>query len=149
MRRLLSASIAAALIALTASSCGKGDESIAKKTGSKVGAALSELASAVNKDEPLNVELSEAATAKGLKKTIVKRAPAENGSAHGVTAYIISTKAVSGQLLAKVFDKSGQEIGRASVDLDLGADDARYYTFRFSPDMDFLNAEKFLIDIRK
>jgi len=149
MKRLLSVSTVAALAALAASSCGKGDESIAKKTSGKVGAALNELAAAVNKDEPLNVELSETASAKGLKKTIVKRAPAENGAGHGVTAYIISTRAASGQLVAKAFDKAGQEIGRASVDLDLGADDARYYTFRFSPDMDFPSADKFVLDLKK
>ncbi len=138
----------AATIAILASSCGEGGNCLAKKTSCKVGEALSGLAASV-KDEPLKVELSEAAIAKGLKMTITKRAAFANPSEKGITVYIISSKSVGGQLLVKAFDKAGQEIGRASAELELNADDARYFTFKFSPEMDFQSADKFLVDVRK
>lgn len=65
--------------------------------------------------------------AAGLTVTKIQDADAGGArEAHGLSAYVVSTLPVKGTLRVLVFDAMNQEIGRTSVQLDRGADEAKY-----------------------
>ena len=55
-------------------------------------------------------------------------------------------RGIKGTLLAKAYDKDGQEIGRAKSDVDLQKDDADYIIFAFNERMDSQLVHKYLVD---
>lgn len=63
--------------------------------------------------------------------------------------YLISQNEVSGELLAKALNTSGQEIGRSKVILNLQKDDAKLLSFTFDSNVDMDSVTKFLVDFRK
>ncbi len=67
--------------------------------------------------------------AAGLSITRVQDATAEGGTAHALDAYVIAKVPATGTLRMFVYDALGNEIGRANVQLDLGADVSKYHTF--------------------
>lgn len=67
----------------------------------------------------------------------------------GITVYLISETPYKGRLIAKAFDKEDLEIGRSAVDVDFGADDAKYIKFTFELDVDMQLVKRFTIDGRE
>lgn len=113
-------------------------EGLAQRAGEKVGEAVTDFSRGVGAgvDTTLTIplELSADLQAKGISKTAAKTGGA--GISKSVTVYLIASKPFNGELLAKAFDKDGQEIGRAKTKVELGADDAKYITFNFDSRMD-------------
>lgn len=67
--------------------------------------------------------------AAGLKITTVQNAAAGNeGTVHGLDAYILSTSETNGKLRVTVFDALDKEIARTSIDLKKSADEGKYHT---------------------
>jgi hypothetical protein len=138
-----------------AAGCGKSDESLAKRTGSRVGETLTDFASGVGKgvDQQMavNVELSKAIADQGVSKTIAKSGGISppNIKTKGISVYLIASKRFKSKLIAKALTKDGQEIGRSTADVDLAADDAKYVTFQFDPEMDTQLVDKYVIDVKK
>lgn len=131
--------------------CGKGDESIARKAGSKVGETITDFATGMGKgiDRKMNVrvELSETVTGSGLSNTVAKLDSliANNN----LSVYLISTRPYKGKLIAKALNADGQEIGRATAEIDLGENDAKYFLFPFHKEMDSQLATRYTIDVVK
>ncbi|NQT16665.1 MAG: hypothetical protein HQ582_28155, partial [Planctomycetes bacterium] len=67
----------------------------------------------------------------------------------GITVYLISETPYKGRLIAKAFDKEDLEIGRSAVDIDFGADDAKYIRFTFELEVDMQLVKRFTIDGRE
>jgi hypothetical protein len=141
------------LLLVVAAGCGKHDESLAKRTGSKVGETLTDFASGVgkgvDKQMAVNVELSKAVADQGVSKTVAKSTGLDHPNAKGISIYLIASKAFKSKLVARALDKDGQEIGRSTSDVDLAADDAKYVTFQFDPQMDTQLVEKYVIDVKR
>jgi hypothetical protein len=145
--------------------CGSDDESVAKKTGAKVGETLTDFASGVGKgiDKKMmvNVELSKELADQGLSSTIAKAGgidldrprdpvrPEKDLHQSSILVYVIAAKPFKGTLIAKALTKDGQEIGRCPADVEFAADDAKYVTFAFHHDMDTQLVAKYAIDAKK
>ena len=128
--------------------CDAPDQKVAETAGSKIGEALTEFAGGmgegIDKQMEVRVELSEQFPETGLSKTVGK----SRGFKEGIVVYFISERPFSGQMTAKAFNADGQEVGRAKVDVEFEADDAKYVDFVFSDAMDSQLVEKYLIDVR-
>jgi hypothetical protein len=142
-----------ALLLILAAGCGKHDESLAKRTGSAVGETLTDFGSGVgkgiDKQMAVNVELSKAVADHGLSKTIAKSLGINHAHDKGISVYLIAAKPFKSKLTARALGKDGQEIGRSTSDVDLAADDAKYVTFKFDPEMDTQLVDKYVIDVKK
>ncbi len=132
---------------LLVAGCGNDEESIAKKTGNKVGEALTEFASGMGKgiDKKMEVktELSKILTDSGISSTVSKLDALGKKS---LSVYLIAAKAYKGKLMAKAVNAKNQEIGRATADVDLAANDAGYTIFEFHQETDTQTVTKYLID---
>ena len=133
--------------------CGKHDDSLAKRAGSKVGETVTDFASGVGKgvDQQLTVqvELSKALTDRGLSKTIAKSATMDHPTTKGILIYLIASKPLKAKLMARAITKEGQEIGRSLADVDLAAEDAKYVTFAFEHEVDMQLVVRYVIDEKK
>ena len=86
----------------------------------------------------------------------VQRGTSEAASAAGIgnpekafTTYLIAGQPFKGTLLARAFDKDGQEIGRSRAEVDLQKDDADYVGFVFHQQMDSQLVSKYRIDLAR
>lgn len=126
---------------------GKDEESVAKKTGAKVGEAVTEFATGmgkgIDKQMTLNAELSPGLKEKGISMTIAK-----GDMTKRISVYLIASKPLKAKLIAKAINESGQEIGRSVVDVNFAADDAGYTIFTFHEKMDTQLVKKYFIDIK-
>jgi hypothetical protein len=141
--------------------CGSDDESVAKKTGAKVGETLTDFASGVgkgiDKKMKVNVELSKELADQGISVTIAKaggidlKHPDVKADSHTseILVYLIAAKPFNGRLIAKALTNDGQEIGRSPADVELASDEAKYITFAFDHDMDTQLVAKYTIDAKK
>jgi hypothetical protein len=132
--------------------CGKsGDESLAKRTGNKLGEAMTDFASGVgggvDKQLTVDVELSDALGKQGFSKTVAKSLGLDI-SGKGISVYLIAENAYQGELIAKARNEAGQEVGRSVVEVEFKADDARYVKFLFDDQVDMQLVKRFTIDAR-
>ncbi len=141
--------VVAALAVSTA--CSKGDDSLAKKAGSKLGETVTDFASGVGKGVDrqmvVEVDLGPSVVEKGLTKTIAKSSGLEGPKE--ISVYLVSSAAVKGVLVAKALDEKGGEIGRASENVEFTADDAKYVTFKFQEQMDSQLVKKVVLEFKK
>lgn len=131
--------------------CGrKKDESLAKKTGNKVGEVLTDFTSGIGKgiDNQLlvDIELSPGLTEKGFTRTIAKINAFEVDKS--VSVYLIASNAFSGKLMMKALDSRSREIGRSVEPVEFDADDAKYITFIFPKETDIQLVRKFALFIK-
>lgn len=149
MWRYLSVLVLSVLLLLSCKG-GKGDESVAKRAGSKLGETLTDFATGVGKGVDTQmlvpVELSATLEAKGIKRTVAKSLTVGGGD-KGFAVYLTSQRALSGTLVAKAFDKTGSEIGRSRARVAFSADDAKYVTFTFDEQMDANMVARYVIDL--
>lgn len=128
----------------------KKDESLVKQAGAKVGETLTEFAAGVGAgvDTKMTapVELSPDILEKGLSRTVAKSL-ALDSIEKGFSVYLIAKRPVTGTLVAKAFNKSGEEIGRSKVKIAFESEDAKYVSFTFDRQMDSSLVAKYLIDI--
>jgi hypothetical protein len=80
--------------------------------------------------------------AAGLKITKVQDTTAGNDKAHGLDAYVIAESPASGTLRVLVLDAMDKEIGRANVRIVRSADEAKYETVPFDPQVDLSAVRK-------
>ncbi|MDR1074822.1 MAG: hypothetical protein LBL59_00495 [Xanthomonadaceae bacterium] len=139
----------AALVALAVLAAGCGDKSLSQRTGSAVSGAatdfLSGLGEGVDQKMEMALELDPSMNASGLTVTLGKgRGLASNRA----SIYVVSNAPFNGTLMAKAQDKDGREIGRATADVELENDDAKYVDFQFDDQMDGNLVRKYLISVR-
>ena len=141
-----------ALVALAVAGCGDDDESLAEKTGRGIGKGATDLVkgmgTGIDEAMQVDVQLGPAMTEKGFAKTVSKSTGMSTDK-KGIVVYLTSKDAHKGALRAKALNKDGLEIGRATVDVDFGADDAKYVTFGFDDEMDSALVAKYEIDLVK
>jgi hypothetical protein len=163
--------IAVALLALAGlAGCEKSSEELAKDVGHKVGTTAAEFGKGVGAgvDERISIraELTPAAgelslsmtTAKWVgpieppgKPTSTTSAPAateRQEQRKGIAVYLKAARPARARLVATALNSGGQEIGRATADVDFAADDAGYVTFGFPHEMDTQLVEKYVIDVQ-
>lgn len=152
-----------AILLIAVAGCNtKKDESLAKQAGSAVGEGLTDFASGVgkgvNKQMTVKVELSKALVDAGLSSTVAKPTgisdiaqPPEkrHSSGKGISIYLVASKPFKSKLVAKALNKEGQEIGRATAEVDFAEDDAKYIAFSFEHEMDRQLVDKYLISAKK
>jgi hypothetical protein len=130
--------------------CGKKDESVSKKAGAKVGETLTDFASGVGKgvDKKMEVkiELSKSITDSGVSTTVAKL---DALGKKALTVYFIADKPYKSKLIAKAINSQNQEIGRASANVELAANDAKYINFEFHQETDTQMVTKYVIDAVK
>jgi hypothetical protein len=131
--------------------CGKSDKSLSARAGEKVGEEVTEIVkgidSGVDKQLAVNVKLSSAVTGSGLTKTVAKSKGLSSDK--GFDVYFISSKKLSGTLLAKALNKDNLEIGRAKTVISFNADDAKYISFVFDQKIDTSAVKVYEIDFIK
>ena len=107
-----------------AAGCGSDDESVAKRTGTKVGETLTDFAAGmgkgIDKKMVVNVELSKDLADQGLSSTIAKAGGLDTDRPHdpvrperdlhqsSILVYVIAAKPFKGTLVAKALTKEGQ-----------------------------------------
>lgn len=130
--------------------CGDSDQNLSEKAGKAVGEGLtgffSGMGSSIDEQMLAQTELSDAMGAAGLSMTTAK----SNGMIDpdkGFTIYLMAAKPFKGTLMAKAYDKTGQEIGRAKTEVELQKDDANYIGFAFHREMDSQLVGKYSLDI--
>jgi len=133
--------------------CGCEKESLSKRAGKGLGDGISDFVSGVGEsvDENLIVELngSEEMGELGFEATTSKLILLSENAEKVVTVYLVSKKEFSGALLAKAMNEKGREIGRSRVEVEFGADDAKYVDFTFPKQMDRALVEKYQIGLAK
>lgn len=100
---------------------GKAAESIASGVGTVVKGVER---GALKVGRKLNVDASLAKA--GLSVTRVQDAATSGDDKHGVLAYVVASAKVHGNLRMLAYDALGHEIGRSSVPVSFGGDDAAY-----------------------
>ncbi len=129
--------------------CGKeksGDESIAKKTGRKVGENISDFTKGLASIGKVKVEISAELQRLGLQQTIAQKLA---NNEPGISVYMIASNKVYTMLCAKAFNKDKQEIGRANTKIDFDTNDAKYVKFVFPAEMDSALVTSYEIDVVK
>lgn len=146
MKQAISFVVALGLLA----GCERKDESVAKRAGDKVGQAVTDFASGVgqgvDKRMEVSVELSSELAARGVEKTVAKSLGIESTD-KGIVVYLIARDPLKTRLIAKAMNKEGQEVGRSVVDVEFGADDAQYVTFKFDAEIDTRLVHRYHLDI--
>lgn len=109
---------------------------VINKSGETVGKASTEFFEGVSEgvDKTLQCEivLSEELKRKGLQTGKFSiESDSAGGSNNMLTLYLIFNKPLKDTLLAKAFDKTGLEIGRAKAFASAQANDAKYIDFKF------------------
>ena len=131
--------------------CGrKKEDSLAKKTGNKVGEVLTDFTTGIGKgiDNQMlvDIELSDGVSEKGFTKTIAKINGFDVDKT--VSVYLIATNAFSGKLMMKAIDAHNREIGRSVEQVEFEEDDAKYITFKFEKETDIQLVRKFTLFIK-
>ncbi len=140
------------LLIVLALGCGTKDESVAKQVGNQVGETVTDFARGVGKgiDKRMEVvvELSDTLTRAGMTSTVAKRTGIDhpNEKSKGICVYLITKDELKGPFVAKAFNAEGKEVGRAQVEADFSADDAKYLTFTFDHEMDTELVTKYVIE---
>lgn len=136
------------LLFATLTGCGQ-DSLKSRDAGQALGEHVTEFASGVgagvDNRMQVEVELSPALAEMGLTRTAAKK---ENLHENSIEVYVIAAQQIQGTLMAKALNAADQEIGRASTNIDFGADDAGYIKFDFPPQTDSQNVSRFVIDYR-
>ena len=143
-------SMAALILILGVYGCGKKDESLAKKAGSKIGSTLTDfttgIGKGIDKQMKVKVELSDELKGLGISKTIAKSMGLDK---KGITVYLLSKDEMKIKLIAKAFNANNLEIGRSVVDANFQTDDAQYIEFEFNENLDRSMVTKYLIDKKR
>jgi len=130
---------------LVLAGCGRRDESLAKKAGSKVGETITDFGSGIGAgvDSALSipVEVGRSAADLGLSKTVSK------WEGRSLSVYVIAKEPTSAALVAKAYNRAGDEIGRSKVEAAFAKDDAKYLKFDFAPEMDSRLVVRCVIDL--
>jgi len=126
--------VVALVLALTA--C-KDDTSMSQKAGSAISGTAADfvagLGEGVDKRMSVTLQTDPGLAARGL--TVTQGKSRGKGSKYAAV-YVVADKPFKGRLVARALDADGTEIGRAVVDEEFAADDARYVTFTFNEEMD-------------
>jgi hypothetical protein len=105
------------------------------KSGETVGKTATEFFDGVSEgiDKTLQCELSlsKSLIDKGLKTGKFTVENVADGRNNQLTVYLIFDKDFKSSVIAKAFDRSGLEIGRAKIDVEGKTDEAGYFDFNF------------------
>ncbi|MFP5391566.1 MAG: hypothetical protein ACLGI6_08485 [Gammaproteobacteria bacterium] len=66
----------------------------------------------------------------------------EKGKNHGFDVYVLADKPAKGTLRAIAYNVAGKEMGRAKVDIQRDADDAKYTLMQFEEQVELSNVHK-------
>ena len=127
--------------------CGKKDESLVKKAGSKIGSTLTDfttgIGKGIDKQMKVKVELSDELKGLGISKTISKSMGLDK---KGITVYLLSKDPLKIKLISKAINADNLEIGRSVVEVEFKEDDAKYIEFEFDKNLDRSMVAKYTID---
>jgi hypothetical protein len=84
----------------------------------------------------------------GLDITKVQPSAVTEKHKNGLDVYVASSAATDGKLRAIVYDPTGQEVGRASVQLTQAADEAGYHHFELPEQIALSNVTKVKFDFK-
>ena len=127
------------LLLIAVVSCGKVKEKAKEginKGGETIGKTTTEFFEGVSEgiDKTLQCQLilSQEVQDKGVRtgKFSINNLP-EGGTNNLLTLYLIFDKDFNSSITAKVYDKSGLEVGRAKLNIENKAENAGYYDFAF------------------
>ena len=131
--------------------CGGQDDRGAHQAGQGVGETVIDFAKGVGKGVDnrlkLSVELNEEVANLGLQATVAKDSGFDDEGCKTVAVYFIASRPVTACLRAKALNSDGDEIGRATIDIELTADDAKYVTFAFDSEMDTQLVAKYVVEV--
>ena len=134
MRHVISFLVALLLLGACRGVTEKAKETI-NKGGETVGKTATEffegLSEGIDKTLQCELSLSDSLTGNGLKTGKFMIENAEGGRNNQLTVYLIFDRDFKASVSAKAFDKNGLEVGRAKIDVEGKADEARYYDFIF------------------
>lgn len=123
-----------------------------KNIGTKIGETVSNFFSGVGKgikkEINVKVELAQEISDQGLTITSTK-VEEKKDDRKNLSVYFISGNNFQGNLLAKALDEEGEEIGRATVSVNLAKDDAQYVVFSFPKEMELSLVQKYIIELKK
>jgi hypothetical protein len=123
-------------LALALAAC-KDDTSMSQKAGSAISGTAADfvagLGEGVDKRMSVTLQIDPGVSARGLTVTQGK---SRGMGSKDAAVYVVADKAFKGKLVARALDAGGVEIGRAVVEEEFAADDARYVTFKFNEEMD-------------
>ena len=129
-------SIMVMALALALVAC-KDDTSMSQKAGSAISGTAADfvagLGEGVDKKMNVTLQVDPGLAAHGLTVTLGK---SRGMGSKDAAVYVVADKPFKGRLVARALDADGTEIGRAVVDEEFAADDARYVTFTFNEEMD-------------
>ncbi len=132
--------------------CADSEKNGAGTIGESIGRNVTEFAqgvgTGVDAELQIKVELSEALTASGLTATVAKQQTPLNAPDKAISVYFIASKALNATLIAKAYNAENQEIGRATAEVEFGADDAQYISFEFPSEMDRQLEVVYKVDLR-
>jgi len=124
-----------------------------RRAGQRVGESVTDFAKGVGTgvDSKLEVpvELAEPVSSLGLRITVAKTSGIGEAGPKKVTVYLLSSKPVKEWLRAKAINAAGAEIGRATTQVELAAEDAKYVTFAFDQELDTQSVVKYVVEIGK
>lgn len=115
----------------------KDDTSMSQKAGSAISGTAADFVAGLGEgvDKRMNVTLQNdpALAARGLTVTLGK---SRGMGSKEAAVYVVADKPFKGKLVARALAADGSEIGRATVEEEFAADDARYVSFQFNEEMD-------------
>lgn len=137
------------LVSVLVAGCGNKDESFSQRTGSAVAGAatdfLSGVGEGIDKRMAMELDIDPALADRGLEVTLGK----DRGLGSNVASvYVIADRPFEGKLMARALDAEDKEIGRATVDVALEADDAKYINFGFNQEMDSGLVRRYVVSVR-
>jgi hypothetical protein len=110
---------------------------MSQKAGSAISGTAADfvagLGEGVDKRMSVTLQTDPGLAARGLTVTQGK---SRGMGSKDAAVYVVADKPFKGKLVARALDADGTEIGRAVVEEEFAADDARYVTFTFNEEMD-------------
>jgi hypothetical protein len=141
MSRRVAAVLAAAL---AAAACGRKDESIAERAGSKMSETVTHLAKGVDagidRGKAIPVEASPALVVAGVTATVSKTDGAS------VSVYLVSKLPLALPVIVRALNRDDAEIGRAKADVTFTANDGKYVALEFPAEMDRSLVAKYVVE---
>ncbi|PTS77738.1 hypothetical protein DBR33_02785 [Stenotrophomonas sp. HMWF022] len=123
--------------------------SMSQKAGSAISGTAADfvagLGEGVDKRMAVTLLIDPAVAERGLSITMGK---SRGAGSKDVAVYVVAGTAFNGRLVARALDAEGVEIGRAVVDEEFSADDARYVTFKFNEEMDSQLVRTYALSVR-
>ena len=131
-------------LALAAAACGRKDESLAERAGSKVSETMTHVAkgidAGIDRGKSVPVEGSQSLAAAGVTATVSSQ------DGENVSVYLVAKSAITLPVIVRALNRDDVEIGRAKQDVTFGANDGKYVALKFPAEMDRSLVAKYVVE---